>query len=360
MMKGYIKTAVIGLLIYALFLGAFIWYTNKPEVVSNGYEGLRNLSIIAISVAGALLLCFVIVYKAYLYKHISSPLKKMYKYADTIAKGDITKPIDLENDNGFGRFTDSFGLMIDELKASRKREIKMKEDEYDLLTDLCHDLRNPVGGIKLTSELIKTKLLTEGITKDDEAYVTDKLDNIFRRADQIETLAASLLSSTVNEIEECRLACSDVDARVIGDILKKHDYRNVTQIATIPNVLIYIDTRRMSEVLEHIIMNSYKYANTKIDVGFLLTDEYLQMKISDHGPGVYKDELDLLTQRFYRCRKWVDSEEEGNGLGLYIAKVLMEKMEGKLLVENTDDGFAVTLLIMLSSYRSLSYSQDPT
>ncbi len=359
-MKGYIKTAVIGLLVYALFLGAFIWYTGSDDFVSKGFEDQRLISIIAISVAGAILLCFVTIYQAYVYKHISSPIKKMQKYANTIAKGDITKPVEVENDNGFGRFSDSFGLMIDELTASRKREIKMREDEYDLLSDLCHNLRNPVGGIKLTSELIKTKLLTEGITKEDETYVADKLDNIFKRADQIETLAAGLLSSTVNEIEECRLACADVDARVIGDMIRKHDYRNVASIASIPNVLIYIDTRRMSEVIEHIIMNSYKYANTEIDVTFLLTDEYLQMKISDHGPGVYKDELDLLTERFYRCRKWVDSEEEGNGLGLYIAKVLMEKMEGKVLVDNTDDGFAVTLLIMLSSYRSLSYSQDPT
>ena len=113
-------------------------------------------------------------------------------------------------------------------------------------------------------------------------------------------------------------------------------------------MIIKIDGRRMSQVIGNIIANSYKYAGTKIDVSYRIADAYLEMKLHDHGPGVPADELDLLTNKFYRGKDWVNSKEEGSGLGLYIARTLMEKMDGELVLESNGDGFCVTLLIPLS------------
>ncbi len=104
----------------------------------------------------------------------------------------------------------------------------------------------------------------------------------------------------------------------------------------------------MRQVIGNIIDNCYKYAKTQIDVSFLLTDDFLRMNIEDHGPGVSPDEIGLITNRFYRGRRWAGSEEEGSGLGLFLAQKLMENMGGQLLVENTTTGFCVTLLIKLS------------
>ena len=58
--------------------------------------------------------------------------------------------------------------------------------------------------------------------------------------------------------------------------------------------------------------------------------------------------LDLITNKFYRGRQWADSDTEGNGLGLYIAKMLMKKMDGDLIAESGGDGLTVTLVIPLS------------
>lgn len=72
------------------------------------------------------------------------------------------------------------------------------------------------------------------------------------------------------------------------------------------------------------------------------------MKISDYGPGVPKDELELITNKFYRGKSWAESKADGNGLGLYIAKTLMEKMNGELIPESDDSGFTVKLMIPMS------------
>ena len=104
----------------------------------------------------------------------------------------------------------------------------------------------------------------------------------------------------------------------------------------------------MSQVIGNIISNSYKYAGTGINIAYELSEGFLEMSISDFGPGVPQDELNLITNKFYRGKSWVESGEEGNGLGLYISKMLMEKMNGELIPESRDDGFTVRLLIPLS------------
>ena len=71
------------------------------------------------------------------------------------------------------------------------------------------------------------------------------------------------------------------------------------------------------------------------------------MRIADHGQGVPADEIELITNKFYRGKAWAESGKDGNGLGLYIAKMLMKKMNGDLTAEN-DGGLAVTLIIPLS------------
>ena len=71
------------------------------------------------------------------------------------------------------------------------------------------------------------------------------------------------------------------------------------------------------------------------------------MSIKDYGPGVPEDEIALITNKFYRGKKQEESKAEGSGLGLYIANILMQKMNGEMIPSN-DGGFKVTLLIPLS------------
>ena len=101
-------------------------------------------------------------------------------------------------------------------------------------------------------------------------------------------------------------------------------------------------------MLGNIISNSEKYAGIPIDVSYDLKDRYLQMRISDTGPGVPSDETELVMNKFYRGRQWKNSDKAGNGLGLYIARTLMELMSGKLVIEKPEKGFCVLLLIPLA------------
>ena len=307
------------------------------------YNSLRSTVTVAFAVCGLLIAAGAVVYGIYVQKNIIGPFKKMERFAGKIAEGNLNEPLMIEKNNMFGSFSESFDIMREELSASKDRELALQKKEQELVASLSHDLKTPVTGIKVTSELLKAKHEMNG---GDEEEIT-KLDNIYKKADEIDRLVTDLFSSTLENLGEFKVICKDEPSSVLKDIVSDHDDKELTVSGEIPGVIINIDTKRMSQVVGNIIYNSYKYANTKIDVDYKIIDDYLEMRIRDYGPGVPEEELDLITNKFYRGRKQKDSNADGSGLGLYIARILMEKMNGELIPSNADKGFAVTLLIPL-------------
>lgn len=319
-----------------------------PDTGQGGYSMIRIRLITGLAIAGGVLLICALIYGAYIKRSFTGPFAQMKDFAHNVSQGNFEKPPIIEEAGAFRDFLRSFELLNDELSRSREREIDLQEKECELLASLCHDLKTPVGGIKLITEMLQTKIRTVGDIQNDKDYILDMLDKIYNRADEVDTHVGTLLSSAMEDLGEFKVSCSDVESRIIGDMVKKADEKGLANVSSIPFVLIHIDTKRMRQVIGNIIDNCYKYAKTQIDVSFLLTDDYLRMNIEDHGPGVSPDEIGLITNRFYRGRRWAGSEEEGSGLGLFLAQKLMENMGGQLLVENTATGFCVTLLIKLS------------
>jgi Signal transduction histidine kinase len=328
------------------------------------YQNLINGIAIGLGILGILLILGMVFYGRYVSKSIIVPFKNMQSFAGRVAEGNLDEPLVMDRNNMFGAFTESFDIMREELAESKKREIALQKKERELVASLSHDLKTPITGIKLTTELLKAKLeqsmlsaeaedsasTVQSINRDkkEEELVLEKLDNIYKKADQIDVLVSDLFSSTLDDLGEFKVNCCDEESKVLLDIVKKYDDKGLVNSTEIPNVLINIDTKRMSQVIGNIISNSYKYANTPIDISYKIEQEFLEMKIRDHGPGVPENELSLIANKFYRGKQWKESKEEGSGLGLYIAKMLMEKMNGEMLPESSGEGLTITLLIPIS------------
>ncbi len=303
---------------------------------------MRDTVVIVLAAA----LSVAIIYIIYLYVHVIIPLRKMKKFSDRIKSGNFDVPDTTDTTRAFGMFSESYNIVYDELRRGRQRESQLKEKEKEALAKVGRKLTEPLNAIKLSSELMRTMLIAkEG---EDNAYMLDKIEKIYDTADAMSIDVGDMLTGALDDLGEYIVNIADVESRILEDMVRKSDHRHVVSMTPVPYVLIHIDALRMRTVIENIIDNSYRYANTQIDVTFLQTDEYLQMKISDHGPGVFDDEIDLITGKFYRGRAWADSVEKGEGQGLYIASTLMEKMDGKLYVENTGEGLCVTLLVKIS------------
>ena len=340
---------------------------------TSGIKRMVRYVILAFFVLFLFFAMGIILYGLYIQKNILIPFKNMKDFAAKVAQGKLDEPLKMDRDNMFGAFSESFDIMREELAQAKEREFELQKKERELVASLSHDLKTPVTGIKLAAELMQMRLSIKsdsqtegnaagkteaqisteeqniiGFTQKEITNLNADAEGIYKKAEQIDVLLADLFTSTLDDLGEFKVYCRDEESNVLADIVKDMDDKTLTVMSEIPAVIINIDRKRMAQVIGNIISNSYKYANTKIDIQFGISGKYLEMLIKDYGPGVPIAELDLITNKFYRGQDWQDTDKDGHGLGLYIAKSLMNKMSGDLIVESDGKGFAVTLVIPLS------------
>lgn len=314
-----------------------------PDGMSE-YDGMRFWLTVGLIFIGIIIIVGASVFGAYVKRSIYTPFQNMERFAGRIAEGNLDDPLSMDKNNMFGAFTESFDIMREELRASKERETSLQKREKELVASLSHDLKTPITGIKLICELMEAKMDAADTFED----MRKKVDTIYKKADQIDILVSDLFSSTMEDLGEFKVNCSDESSKILSEIIDKYDDRNLVSAGEVPELLIHMDAKRMSQVIGNIISNSYKYAGTPITATYRVVEDYLEMSIKDSGPGVGEDELELITNKFYRGKRWKESKAEGSGLGLYIAKTLMEKMDGELIPESDGDGFTVILMIPLS------------
>lgn len=297
-----------------------------------------------LSVSAVLLLLVMVtaavLFYIYVRKNILLPFRRMKEFAGRIAMGDLDSPLEMEQSNLFGAFTESFDIMREELKASKSRETELKRKEKELIAELSHDLKTPITGIETICDVLNLKV--------QDGYVLGKVEGIQKKAQQMELLVSDLLTAALDDLGEMTVNCTDESSAVLHDIVTAADTRSLVREGAIPECLVHIDAKRIQQVIGNIIGNSYKYAGTPIDVDYSVSGDYLKMSVTDHGKGVPSDELDLIMNKFYRGKDVKDSGIDGSGLGLYIASVLMAKMNGELVCSNKSGGLTVSLLILLS------------
>ena len=314
-----------------------------PDPAQAMYEAAyRRLVIGALALLGLMVLGTAIAY-LYLNKHIIEPFKRLREFTGRIAMGDLDTPLAMERDSAFGIFTESFDIMREELKAAKSREIELKMRERELVASLSHDLRTPLAGIRIICDVLSVKLKGDD---EKDRYVLDKVNTITQKTDQMDALVTELLTSALDDLGEMNVRCTDESSAILHDIVTAADPKGLTDEQRIPECMIHMDKMRMQQIIGNIIGNSYKYAETVIDIEYSLGSDHLKMTLTDHGPGVDPEELSLITNRFYRGKG--SDGKDGSGLGLYIASELMEKMKGELICSSRGKGLTVTLMIPLA------------
>ena len=311
---------------------------QRPEMERYGIIRERMLTA-GFMLFGLVVLCAVI-FRIYVEYAVIRPFRRMEKFAGMVANGELDIPLKQDKNNLFGAFTTSFDIMRDELKASRNRENELKKRKQELIAELSHDLKTPITGIKLVCELLSVKLKDE--------YAVEKINNIHTKAEQMNILVSDLLASELDSLGEMNVNCHDENSCMLHELVSLHDPQSLVRESKIPECLINTDRIRLSQTIGNIISNSYKYAGTPIQVSYRINDRYLEMSVKDSGGGVTKEELPLITNKFYRGSAGKTSGKDGSGLGLYIASALMEKMNGELVCSSDGTGLTVTLLIPLS------------
>ena len=112
------------------------------------------------------------------------------------------------------------------------------------------------------------------------------------------------------------------------------------------------DSDKIQQVLINIIDNALKYSinSKKIDIKTLNKGDYNVVSVKNYGNYIEQDKIAKIFEKFYRVDSYIQTSTQGSGLGLYIAKMLIEKMKGKIEVISSKENKTVEFLVYLPVY----------
>lgn len=310
-------------------------------IISNDIKGIVNrhndIYINIIMWVSGIQLIALIIYYIVLYKKILEPFNKMKDFAIRVSNGNLDYPLEMDRKNNFGAFTEAFDIMRSEIKKARIAEKKTIEDKKELVAKLSHDIKTPIASIKSSSEL--------GLAISNDEKTKEYFKSINQKSDQINILVTNLFNSTLEELEELNINPIELKSNIIKELIDNADYLNRNNEYSVPKCKIFGDRLRLQQVFDNIFANSYKYANTKIETKIFIENEYLVVSIKDFGNTINDEEMPLLTEKFKRGTN--TGSVEGAGLGLYISKELLKKMNGSLEIKNDNPGFNTTIYLRI-------------
>lgn len=244
-------------------------------------------------------------------------------------------------------------LPIDRIvyEARKDAALKSQLDEImiNFVANVSHELRTPLTCIKGYTET-----LLEGAVED--AELTRRwLSTIYTETQRLERLIKDLLDISMMEADQIDLQMHPCDLKEIIEhtvsILTPRAQENeMTLIAELPAIspAWKIDHDRVSQVLLNLIDNAIKYssAGSRVWVRLFFSSERATVEIEDEGQGIPEEDLPRVFERFYRVEKARATRFGGRGLGLSIAKHLIDAHGGELLADSVygkGSKFTITL-----------------
>ena len=286
---------------------------------------------------GSLAMMGVIIY-LYSEQKLFQPFRKLQSFAKQVATGNLDVPLEMDKDNLFGAFTESFDLMREELRIAKENEYLANQSKKELVASLSHDIKTPVASIQSAMDLMILKVEDENDRK--------RINAVNVKLEQINTLITDMFHATLEELQVLKVTPVEIPSTEVVELIYQADYEDRVAPFQIPSCLVLADPMRLQQAFDNIISNSYKYANTDIYINALIEDGHLVIGVRDFGTGVPEEELPLLFNKFYRAKN--TEKSAGYGLGLYLAKYFMEHMYGDITCENQEDGFTVKLKLKLA------------
>lgn len=315
--------------------GAVIVYTNEFMRTQK-----NKLHLVLFLTGGVLLML-----SALLYFHIQirllRPFRRLKQFAASIAHGQFDLPLPMDRHNLFGAFSESFDLMRTELKAAQEKSILLEKQKSEMVASLSHDIKTPLSTIIAVSEVM---LLTET----DEKKI-QKLQGIERKSAEIDRLISDLFQTTLNDLSELTVDTQSHASGLLLDIISSADMLNsIHNPPPIPPCLVMFDPLRMGQVFSNIISNSYKYAESPIEIRFEIVQKehrMLLIELKDRGTSFNPDEISKLGSKFYRGSN--TKGKQGAGLGLYNCRILLARMGGHIEFSQESSGFSANIYLRM-------------
>lgn len=312
---------------------------SAQDILRNAAETQDETFAAAVALIALIAIAAILLVAAYLYRAVVRPFMRLEGFAEEVASGNLDAPLAYERSNPFGKFTWAFDHLRKELERARKDEERLREDHKTALVSLSHDLRTPLASLRAYAEALEMGLV------DSETEHAEYERAIVRKCDEVSSLVEDLFQHALSDMDRISVECEPVHAAPIVRLYAS-DASGLAPVSCgrIDDALVMADETRLAQVIDNLIGNSIKYAEgSSIEVAAAAENGIYTISIRDFGPGISAEDIPFATDRFYRGSN--ASGKSGSGLGLFITTYLVERMGGKLHLENVHPGLRATIEI---------------
>lgn len=283
-------------------------------------------------IAGGVVAALSLVLAWALIRHFTDPLRRLSAAARRIADGDLTVRVEASNTDELGRLSGSFNAMAESIEQAERSKRQM-------IADVAHELRTPIAILRTAVEGFEDGVLAP--TPENLSALKDKIHLTARLIDDLQQLALADMGQLSLQLEP--LAVGEVVADIAGLVGPHIEDGGVRLVADVPADLptVKADRHRVQQVLLNLLANALRYtpAGGEIRITARHEDSGVEVRVCDSGPGLSEEDLKRVFDRFYRGAA-ARGAGPGAGLGLSVAKALVEAHGGRIWAENRPEGGA--------------------
>jgi len=284
-------------------------------------------------------------------RRILRPIAILREGLRKIKEGNLDFAINVNSRDEIGELCRDFEEMRCRLKESIDRQLRYEEDRKELIANISHDLKTPIAAIKG---------YTEGIL-DGVADSPEKMNKYIRtihiKATDMDKLIEELFLYSKLDLRRETFNFEKVDIgnylqHSIEDLVFDLDKRRIklSLLTEGPEAITVIaDREKVKRVISNIINNSVKFVDKndgRIEIQLEIAPEMVTITIADNGPGMSREFLSMIFERFYRIEPSRNLATGGSGLGLAIARRIIEEHGGTIwAVSEIGKGTAVSFTL---------------
>jgi len=286
---------------------------------------LNRILLLAGLLAGGLSILLGVVFS----QRLSAPLARLAAAARALATGDLNTRVRVNGSDEIRAAAEAFNSMAEELQRAETLR-------RNLVADVAHELRTP-----LTVLQGNLRALLDGVYPLEQAEIANLYDEtrlLSRLVEDLHQLAqaeAGQLRLDMHPVDLIELVQQTVDSFAIAV-----EAKSITLDVDLPPglPLVKADPDRTAQVLRNLLSNALQHTPPGgaigIQVSASVSSPYLRVTVTDTGPGISPEDLPHVFDRFWRGEKSRARDRGGAGLGLAIAKSLVEAMGGQIGAES--------------------------
>ena len=264
----------------------------------------------------------------FLAKRISSPIVNMKNEANKLAEGNYDVKF---KSNSFSEINDLASTLDDATeKLSQVNDLRK-----DLVANVSHDIKTPLTIIQTYAEMI------QDISGDDPEKRKEHLDVIIKETEYLNKLVTDMselskLQSGNIEIKRNNFDLKECTEKVILLLKQLIDDKKIDLETNLDDCIVYADEIKMSQVIYNFISNAIKHSNDegKIIINIKDSEDSVLLEVIDNGEGISEESLPYIWDRYYKVDKNFNRNVNSTGLGLAIAKAILESHKAKYGVDS--------------------------